>query len=161
MNIHPSGLPTRRVGGLGWWRRLALVLGVGWTFSVTVSLCAPEEGVLRVGEWSGTYRLSGNDQVDATFSVDKLEESGDWSIVMVLQMGRSGEFTYPLQNIEVEDDGLRFTFQVGETTKNCSLERNDAGELHGDCKGEEGNARTVHIVMLPPVSETEDGDPEP
>jgi len=140
-------------------RRLLLLAGatglcLALALGAARSAYAENEDGLSVGEWSGTYQLSGSDPTDATYEVNRDADSGEWSIVMTLDLEPKEEFTYRFDNLVVAKDGLRFRYGTGKDVRECDLRLTGAGEFHGDCVGaeqEEDPPRKVRLVMRPPL----------
>lgn len=116
-------------------------------FTVTVALTAvtllPIPGaaqVLEEGTWTGT--MTPPEGGDAPVTYDVSRGPGGLEITMTVE----GMDPRPLRDIRLEDDVLRFTFDMGvEVT--CNLTARDGGGFAGPCGDEDRQAG--RLTMTP------------
>src|SRR5688572_1901161 len=99
---------------------------------------------LAAGTWTGTITTPGNqDPTNITYEVDYKADA----LAIALVVGEHG--TFPLNEIEVVDAKLKFSFTPGPKVS-CVLDANDTGYA-GSCSDDEGNV--VPLTMVAPVKE--------
>ncbi len=110
------------------------------SFLLAPSLATPTIAQeMESGTWTGTLEPPDGGEMDITFEVTG---GADLGILMSFQ-GQS----LVLDNIELDDDALHFTFDIG-TFVACELLVQDEGGFGGECVGDDGESG--FITMTPP-----------
>lgn len=104
---------------------------------VLASSTAAQE--LESGTWTGTLEPPEGGEMAVSFEVTGGAEPS-------ITMAGQGQFLV-LENIELTDDALHFTFDMG-TFIVCELLVSDEGGFAGECVGDDGESG--FITMVPP-----------
>ena len=93
------------------------------------------------GTWTGTIEPPDGMVVDVEYEVD-----GDTPAITMSAMGES----IMLDDIEVTDEAIHFTFNIGVYVV-CELPLRDDGGYEGECVGDDGDSGW--LTMVPPDGE--------
>ena len=126
----------RRIFTAALFALLALPVGASAQTATPVKLAA--------GTWTGTIVTPGNqDPTNLTYEVEYKADT----LAIAMVVGEHG--TFPLNEIEVADTKLKFSFTPGPKVL-CVLNANDTGYA-GNCSDEEGNV--VPLTMVAPAKQ--------